>query len=45
MELNYDLVRDILIEYAQSEHTSGPTAQELIVFAAKSIVAKKLDLS
>lgn len=35
MELNYDLVRDILIEYAQSEHTSGPTAQELIDFAAK----------
>ncbi|MBI0032763.1 DUF2513 domain-containing protein [Lactobacillus sp. M0396] len=35
MELNYDLVRDILIEYAQSEHASGPTAQELIVFAAK----------
>ena len=35
MELNYDLVRDILIEYAQSEHTSGPKAQELIDFAAK----------
>lgn len=40
MELNYDIVRDILIEYAQSEHTSGPTAQELIDF-----VAKKLGLS
>ncbi|WEV40321.1 DUF2513 domain-containing protein [Lactobacillus sp. ESL0681] len=33
MELNYDFVREILIEIAKSNHAGGPTAKELIDFA------------
>ncbi|RHW48867.1 DUF2513 domain-containing protein [Lactobacillus bombicola] len=33
MELNYDFVRDVLIEYAESKHVGGPTPTELIDFA------------
>ncbi|MCX8721390.1 MULTISPECIES: DUF2513 domain-containing protein [unclassified Lactobacillus] len=33
MELNYDFVREILIDYAESKNVSGPTVIELLDFA------------
>lgn len=39
MELNYDLVRDILIEFAESNHAGGPTAKEIVQFAESNNIS------